>query len=264
MTHRQVLGSIALWAALAGSSLAASLADLRARGSIRVIAAEGEQPEEFSFKPGTAPGFEREMLEGFAKLQRLKLEVVSVKGWDERIPALLRGEGDVIVALTDTDERRKLVVFTAETIQARHVVVSHKPHEVVNTVDEFRKERVGLLKATSWAQAAIEAGVPASRVETFSELEPLLAALKSGRIGATVMSVSDYTLAAKRNPGLQAGVFVGPPRHQAWAVRKEDKELAEAMNAYIGNLRKTSSWNRLVIKYFGEHALSVLGRARDQ
>jgi ABC-type amino acid transport substrate-binding protein len=264
MTPRQVLG-IALWASLGvGSTEAETLAHLKSRGTIRAIAAEDEQPEEFSFKPGPAPGFEREMLEGFGKLHGLKLAVVSVKGWDERIPALLRGDGDVIVALTDTEERRKLVAFTAETIQARHVVVSHKPHPLVNRIDDLRSERVGLLKATSWAQAAVDAGVPASNIETFSELEALLAALKSGKIGATVMSVSDFTLAAKRTPGLQAGMFVGPPSHQAWAVRKEDRELLEAMNEYIGNLRKTSSWSRLVIKYFGERALSVLGRARNQ
>jgi ABC-type amino acid transport substrate-binding protein len=263
MTHRQVLGGIALWVALSGASTAATLDDLKLRGAIRVIAAEGEQPEEFSFKPGAAPGFEREMLESFAKLYSLKLEVVSVKGWDERIPVLLRGDGDVIVALTDTEERRKQVAFTAETLQARHVVVSQKPNPPVSSVETLKNERVGLLKATSWAQAAIDAGVPSSKIETFTELEPLLAALKAGKIGATVMSVSDFTLAAKRNPGLQAGIFIGPPRHQAWAVRKEDKELLEAMNEYIGNLRKTSSWSRLVITYFGEQALSVLGRARE-
>lgn len=261
MTHRRIVGGIALWMAVCGSSLAATLADLKARGPIRVIAAEGEQPEEFSFKPGGAPGFEREMLEGFAALHHLKVEVVQVKGWDERIPALLKGKGDVIVALTDTEERRKLIDFTVETIPARHAVVSHKPHAVVASVDELRRERVGVLKATSWAQEATDAGVPASKIETFDELDPLLDALRSGRIGATVMSVSDFTLAAKRNPGLQVGVFLGPPRHQAWAVRKEDRELKEAMNEYLGNLRKTSSWNRLIIKYFGAQALNVLGRA---
>jgi ABC-type amino acid transport substrate-binding protein len=263
LTHVNIVGRLALCAAIAAPAHAASLADLKARGAIRVIAAEGEQPEEFSFKEGSAPGFEREMLEGFAKLHHLRLEVVRVKAWEERIPALLRGEGDVIVALTDTDERRKQVEFTAETLEARHVVVSHKPHPPVNSVADLRKERVGVLKATSWADAVTEAGVPSAKIETFDELASVLAALQADQIGATVMSVSDFTLAAKRNPGLQAGAFVGPPRHQAWAVRKEDKDLKGAMNEYIGNLRRTPSWSRLIIKYFGEQALSVLGRARE-
>jgi ABC-type amino acid transport substrate-binding protein len=239
------------------------LAQLQARGSLRVIAAEGEQPEEFSLAPSGEPGFEREMLEGFARVQHVKLEIVRVASWDERIPALVRGDGDVIVGLIETEARRRLVEFTSETIPARHLAVNEKPRTPIASVEDLRKEHVGVLKGTSWAQAAADAGVPPSLLENFDALEPLLDALKSGRIGATVMSVSDFTLAAKRHPGLQAGVFLGPPVHQAWAVRKEDRELVQAMNVYIDNFRKTPSWSRLIVKYFGEDALSVLGRARE-
>jgi ABC-type amino acid transport substrate-binding protein len=262
--RRSTFGSAVLGTILALPGGAGDLADVKAHGSLRVIAAEGEQPEEFSFKAEGEPGFEREMLEAFARLEHLKLTTVRVKAWDERIPALLRGEGDVIVGLIETPARRKLVEFTAETLPARHVVVTCAPHPVISTVEDLVKERVGVLKGTSWAQAAAEAGVPASGTVDFNDPEPLLDALKAGRIGATVMSVSDFTLSAKRTPSLQAGVFVGPPVHQGWAVRKEDKELAQAMNDYIQNVRRTSTWNRLIVKYFGDRALEVLGRAHAE
>jgi len=240
------------------------LAEIKARGSIRVIAAEGVQPEEFSFKPGADPGFEREIIEGFARVENLKLEVLPGVGWDARIPLLMRGQGDVIVGLTETEPRRALIAFTSETIPTRHVVVTHKPHAVIETLEGLRSERVGVVAATSWAQAAADAGVPAAKTQSFDEIEPILDALKVGRIGATVMSVSDFTLAAKRHPGLQMGLLLGHPEHQAWGVRKEDTELAKAMNRYIENLRKTPSWSRLVVKYFGEQALNVLGRAHGK
>jgi ABC-type amino acid transport substrate-binding protein len=264
MCRKQAVSRVLLAAAFAVPCHARDLGAIKMRGTLRVIAAEGEQPEEFSFKEGSSPGFEREIVQGFARLQHVKIEVVPVKGWDDRIPALLRGDGDVIVGLTETEARRKLIDFTAETIPTRNVVVSHIPHSTVNSVTDLRKEQVGVVKGTSWAQAAADAGVSPARIETFDNLDPLLEALKSGKLGATVMSVSDFTLATKRNPGLKAGVFLGPSGHQAWGIRKEDKELAKAMNAYIENLRKTSSWSRLIIKYFGEKALSVLGRARSQ
>ena len=261
---RAVFGVLLVGALPAFPSHSLDLEAINMRGTLRVIAAEGVQPEEFSFQEGGNPGFEREMVEGFARLQQLKIEVIRVKNWDERIPTLLRGDGDVIVGLTETEARRKLIDFTAETIPTRNVVVSHVPHSRVNTVDDLRKEQVGVLKGSSWAQAAVDAGVLPSRIDSFDELALLLEALKRGRVGATVMSVSDFTLAAKRNTGLQAGAFLGPPGHQAWGIRKEDKELAKAMSAYIKNLRRTSSWSRLIIKYFGEEALRVLGRAADQ
>jgi len=262
---RAVIGLTLVSVVAGAASPAFDLAQIQARGKLRVIAAEGEQPEEFAFQAQGRHGFEREMLEGFATLHHLGFEVVKVKTWDDRIPALLRGDGDVIVALTDTEARRKQIAFTTETLPARHLVVTAGSRPPVNTLDELRAlAHVGVVKATSWAEAAREAGVSSAHLEEFDELDALLGALRAGAIDATVMSVSDYTLAAKRHPGLKAGLFVGPPRHQAWGVRKEDTELLKAMDDYISNLRRTPSWSRLIVGYFGEESLKVLGRAREQ
>jgi ABC-type amino acid transport substrate-binding protein len=238
---------------------AADLPDLKAKGVFKVIAQRDEAPEMFSFVATGAPGFEREMIEGFGRLHGLKIETLAVKTSDERIPALTRGEGDVIVGIVETAARQKLVDFTAEVIPARHLVVSRKP-KVLKTVEEFQAEKVGVVKGTSWAAAALEAGVPAGKTEFYPDRDVLLAALKAGRITATVMTVSDFTLAAKRDADLVGGVFVGPAASAGWAVRKDDKQLKAALNEYLENFRKGPSWSRLVVKYFGEQALAVLGR----
>lgn len=255
------LGLALLLLALLPAAWAVDLPEIQARGSLRVIAAEGEQPEMFDFDGDPAkPGLEREMLEGFARLKRLKLEVVSVKVFADRIPALLRGDGDVIVGLVDTVERRKQIDFTAEVLPVRHLVVTHKPAPPISSVAEFRKKKAGTLRGTTWASETLAAGVPESQVEYFPDTEPLLQALATGRVEAVVMTVSDFTLATERHPGLEAGVFLGQPGHAAWGVRKQDPRLKAELDAYIENLRSGSSWNRLVVTYFGEKALSALGR----
>ena len=130
-----------------------------------MIAAEGEQPEMFDFDGDPAkPGLEREMLEGFARLKRLKLEVVPVKAFSDRIPALLRGDGDVIVGLVDTAERRKQIDFTAEVLPVRHLVVTHKPGPPVKSVEELRKRKAGTIRGTTWSRETQAAGVPESQV----------------------------------------------------------------------------------------------------
>lgn len=243
------------------SGSATDLPEIQARGSLRVIAAEGEQPEMFDFDGDPAkPGLEREMLEGFARLKRLKLEVVPVKAFSDRIPALLRGDGDVIVGLVDTAERRKLIDFTAEVLPVRHLVVTHKPAAPVRTVEELRTRKVGTIRSTTWARETLAAGVPESQVEYFPDTEPMLEALAAGRIGAVVMTISDFTLATARHPGLEPGVFVGEASRAAWGVRKQDAKLRAELDAYLENLRSGASWNRLIVKYFGEKALTVLGR----
>jgi ABC-type amino acid transport substrate-binding protein len=59
-------------------------------------------------------------------------------------------------------------------------------------------------------------------------------------------------------------MFVGPPGSLAYGLRKEDAALLAALDAYIENLRRTATWNRLVLKYFGESAPEVLRKARQE
>ncbi len=238
---------------------AADLAELKAKGVLRVIAQKDEAPEMFSFASAGDPGFEREMIAGFARLNGLRLEPVPVATSEERIPTLNRGDGDVIIGIVDTEARRKLIDYTSEVIPARHMALTRKP-KAIKTVEELRAERVGVVKGTTWAAAAAEAGVPAAKTQFFADRDLMFAALKDGRITATVMTVSDFTLAAKHDPDLVAGPFVGPAASAAWGVRKSDTQLRLALDQYLDNFRKGPSWSRLIVKYFGEQSLAVLGR----
>lgn len=245
-------------ALLVGTTSAGDLSEIKTRGVLKVIAQKDEAPEMFSYAGSGDPGFEREIIEGFARLNDLKLEAVPVETSGERIPALQRGSGDVIIGIVDTAERRKLVSFTLEVIPARHIVVSFK--KPIETVAEFKAAKVGVVKGTSWARAAVEAGIPAESMETFSDRNLMLDALSAGRITASVMTISDFTLAARKYPGVVGGLLLGEPGSAAFAVRKADTQLLAALDEYLGNYRKSPSWSRLVVKYFGENALSVLGR----
>jgi ABC-type amino acid transport substrate-binding protein len=236
--------------------------EIAARGSLRAIAAEGEQPEMFAFDSPARPGLERESLEGFARLKKLRFEVVKVAAFTDRIPALLRGEGDVVVGLVETPDRRKQIDFTSEVLPVRHVVVTAQPRKPPATIEEARRLTFGVIRGTSWARETAAAGVPESQMVAFPDTEPMLEALEAGRVDAVVMSVSDYTLAAKRHRRLEAGVAVGEAGRAAWGVRKGDVELKRELDAYLDNLRSGPSWNRLIVVYFGEKALSALGRAR--
>lgn len=120
--------------------------------------------------------------------------------------------------------------------------------------------KVGLLKGTTWAQAAMDAGLPAAAAVSFDDRDRMIQALQSGAIEATVMSASDAVLQIQKDAALQAGVVVGAEAKAAWAVRKGDAALQKAIDEYLDNARKSGAWSRLVAKYFGPAALSVLGK----
>jgi ABC-type amino acid transport substrate-binding protein len=251
-----------LAAALPAPSQGADLGEIKTRGTLRVIIAADESPDTFALIPGTRPGFERDLMERFAQLQDVKLEVVRAAGYTDRIPMLLRGEGDVIAAIFDTPDRREKVAFTTEVIPTHNVAVTVPPRAAIRRVEDLRTARIGVIKGAKPAEAAAEAGVKARDLVAFETMEDLLRGLKAGEVAAAVLPISELALASKRVAGLEAGMIVGPPGTVAWAVRKEDDALRGALDDYLANVRRSPSWSRLVVQYFGDQALAVLGRAR--
>jgi membrane-bound lytic murein transglycosylase F len=243
---------------------AADLADVKARGTLRVIVMPLSATDEFFPLPaGARPGFDRAVLDGFVALHRIKLEVVPVEGWDNLIPALLQGRGDLIAGrFTVTDTRLKQIAFTSEVFPSRNVVLTRKPHAPVATVEALREERVGTIKGSSMAEA-VRAAVPAPNVDDSFPPGGLPGALVAGKVSAVVLGVESAIAAQRQDPAMELGTFVGPPRSLAYGVRKQDAALLQALNEYIDNVRRTPTWSRLVVEYFGASAPDILRKVRS-
>ena len=121
------------------------------------------------------------------------------------------------------------------------------------------------LRSSPWDAgdaSVVDAGVLASALRLFSTQDEMTAALRSGAIDAAVLPISEVVVMSRDVKGLVAGVTVGPRGKIAWAVRKQDPALRAALDEYLGNVRRGSSWSRLIVKYFGDQALQVLGKDR--
>jgi ABC-type amino acid transport substrate-binding protein len=187
---------------------------------------------------------------------------VAVASWDALVPALAEGRGDVAASgVTATDARRRVVDFTAEVFPSRLVVMTRKPRPPVQTLAQLRAEKVGTIRGTSLAEAlrgldlpSVDDGVPPGGLPD---------ALRTGRVTAVVMGVEDAIAAQQKDPDVQVGLFVGPKASLAFAVRKADPALRQALDEYVANLRRTPTWSRLVVRYFGEAALPILQKAQE-
>ena len=258
--RRCFLGLLALWPVLAG---ARDLDEIGKRGVLRVLAVVSPEDEFITDQPGG--GLDRELLEGFAKLRQLRLEIVAIPTWDRLVPALLEGEGDLIAGrFTVTEARRKQIDFTPEVFPTRHVVLTRRPHRVVSTLEELRALKVGTVKGTSLADVVAAALVPAGKVDDGIPTGRLPDALRSGRVSAIVLGIDSAISERQRDGELQIGLFLGPPGALAWGVRKTDRALHEALSSYVASVRRTATWNRLVVKYFGEDAPALLRQARGE
>jgi polar amino acid transport system substrate-binding protein len=257
----------ALLGGLGGALLAAGLAGAQEPtpglpATLRVLVAADEMPEMFSFASSGRPGLERELVEGFCRMHGLTLEVVPVRDFDRIIPMLLRGEGDLITGIVDTEERRQRIAFTTELFPVRHLVVTRRPRGPVARLESLRKMRVGVIPGTSWEGAAVAAGVPPENRVAFRDTDALLAGLRGGKVDAVMMALLDYALAQKHDPALVAGAFVGPTSAAAFGVRKDDPPLLEALNGYLTGMGQARHF--LMFKYLSEEALSLIALARHE
>jgi ABC-type amino acid transport substrate-binding protein len=253
-----VAGAVALTAVAAGATEPAP----GLPATLRVLVAADEMPEMFSFEQKGQPGLERELLEGFSRIHGLKMEVLPVRAFDQIIPMLLRGQGDVISGIVDTPARRQKVAFSSELFPVRHLAVTRRPSPAVPRAEDLRGLRVGVIPGTSWEQAAVEAGVPKAKRIPLRDADALLAGLRAGQVDAVVMALLDYAFAAKRDPELVAGALLGTGFSAAFAVRPGDRRLLETLNAYLQGTRQARQ--ALMLKYLSEEALSLIALARRE
>ena len=169
---RLALAALGVLASLFSASplAAADLPEIQTRGSLRVLVVLDAHRREFFALDVKMPGFDREIIEGFAQVRGLKVEVINLPSFDDLIPALLDHRGDILAAgYRDSDTRRKSIAFTDEVFPNRFVVVTLKPHRVIQTMEELGKERVGATRGAATAEAVLAAGLPPASLDDRSE-----------------------------------------------------------------------------------------------
>ncbi len=127
----------------------------------------------------------------------------------------------------------------------------------------LREARVDTIKGSSMAEVIASLGLPAANLDDGLLSGGAPEALRSGRITATVSGVEDAFLYQRDDPRVQIGMFVGPAGSLAFGVRKDAPKLKAALDQYVANVRRTPTWSRVVLKYFGAQAPELLKKARQ-
>jgi ABC-type amino acid transport substrate-binding protein len=248
----------------APAPLRADLDEIKKRGELRVLVVDGA-PAFISLAPDGEPGLEREILDGFARMQGLRVRLVQVAAWKDLIPWLLEGKGDLLGGgVGNLPARRPVIDFSHEVFPTRDVVITRRPTPVITTVDQLRAVKVGTIKGTGLADRVAELKIPRANVDDEVPSTGFAEALKSGRVTALIDGVEDALLLQRADPEIELGLFVGEPQSIAFGVRKDCPALRGVLDEYVSNLRRSPTWNRLVVKYFGAAAADVLKRARGE
>ncbi len=230
---------------------ARNLAEIRKHGVLRVTFL-GVLPEFYSEEAGSPPGFDRELLEQFAREQKLRLEVVSTRGAEEALQAVEKDRADVVAGgVVETRERAARLGFTPAILSTRHVAVTRSPGGPIQTVADLRGATVGTIPGTSWAEVIAESGVPDSKIVPFKDLPALRDGLRQGKVSAIVLSLAAALSEERKDPALHLGLLLGPPEAVGWGYARGNDELAAALDAFLAKFRSSREWTDLLTRYWG-------------
>jgi membrane-bound lytic murein transglycosylase MltF len=259
----------------AGPDLEPFSGDLDAMRERRVIRAlVTPSRTDFFVDSGRIRGMQAELLQQFVKrlnhrthdeTKRIRLRYVPV-AFDELIPALREGRGDIAAAfLTVTEDRTADVAFAAPFRRnVAEVVVTHRGVGAPANLEDLAGRRVYVLRGSSYAEhlRALDARLRAEGREPLEieEADPhlrsedILEFVQAGVVEATVIDDYKADLWARVLPDVvvHENVKLSDGNRVAWAVRSGSPQLEAAIDGFVGEAREGALLgNVLLERYFG-------------
>ncbi len=227
-----------------GDTATGDLSARRDEGTIRFLVF-GSADQDYLPRDGSPVADEWTWCEEFAASLSLRPVFVTVDRFDQLLPALLEGRGDIAAArITVTDERKQKVAFTRPVQVVDETVVGRKnAPDLPRRPKDLAGRKVLVRPTSSYAETLqalnrtlTAAGRPPIQLVTASEQdhnEQLLHRVATGEADLTVVD-SDQLAAAVQYEKRIKGLFpVDQGRQIAWGVRPDNPALLAAANAFV-------------------------------
>jgi lysine-arginine-ornithine-binding protein len=250
MTRPKTIAAALAAAVLGLAATTASAESLR-------IATEGAYPP-FNFvdASGELQGFDVDIARALCEVMEADCEITA-QAWDGIIPGLNAGRYDAIVAsMSITPARLEAVNFTQPYYQAGAVLVAPVDSDIMPEPESMAGKLVGVQRASTYANL-IEQRFPDAEVRLYDTVENHNLDLTAGRIDGVIAQrifMSNWLDSdegegyemkgeAMLDPdilGLGAGI----------AVRKEDTELLERLDAALTQIMDDGTYDEINDRYF--------------
>src|SRR5882762_10381836 len=216
-------------------------------GYIRVLTRNNDTS--YYIYRGHRTGFDYELGKALAKHLGIRVDMIVTQGWSEMMPALLKGDGDVIAAqVSITEARRKQVLFARPWGNTREVVVWRNGTEPIGAAQDLSGKEVHVRRGSSYYgtlatlnQQLTAAGKPPIVIQIAPDDEETDSLLEKVSRGEILYTMADDLLANLHTaywPALVIGPAISAERKLAWAVRPGDVKLRQAIDDVFSELRK--------------------------
>jgi polar amino acid transport system substrate-binding protein len=242
------------------SASAASLEEVKARGTLVVGIDPTFRPYEFTDDAGGIVGYDPEIVEIVAKSLGVQVEY-KVMPFSGLLPALIAGGFDVTPTLNVTAERARRIDYVTPTAISTNAVLAIQGGKVTTSDINNLSGLTCAVKQTTQPEqimqelnSKLEAdGKKPVQLLGFETLDQSVVALADGRAQCVVDDKSVLVEAVGKRKDLPLVVVgeIGPSTPIAWGVNKASPDLTEALSAEIAKLKADGTLRRLQEKHFG-------------
>ena len=221
-------------------------------GEVLVV---GTEPEFKRFETknadGELVGFDIDMVKELGKElgREIRFEEMEFTGL---IPSLLNGKIDIIVSgMTATEKRAKKVTFSESYFQTKLCLLVNVNSGIEKSSDANGKTIV--VKQGTTGQMNVGVLFPDSKVEVLTGEADCANLVASGRADAFLYDHLSIFEAAKKHKSTTRAIYESLSEEPyAMAMRKEDTELHEQVNAFVRKFREDGRLAKLKQKWMGD------------
>ncbi|KAA3597194.1 MAG: hypothetical protein DWQ06_14315 [Calditrichaeota bacterium] len=221
---------------------------------------------------GEERGFEFELINKFAEELGVNVKIVIPPNWDDLIPYLKEGKGDVIAcSMTLTEEREKLLKFSKPYNFVHQVVLTKKNDFGIEKIEDLAGKRIHVINGSSYHHQlltiqkdftlrGIEPNIQIEIIdkEHLKGNESLVKLLLDGQIEITVLDNNIAEAEQTFYPDLHIGIPLSEEQEVAWAVRKKSPKLLEELNKFHKDIYRSEFFNILKKRYY--HKPKIVSR----
>lgn len=222
------------------------------------IGVEGAYPPFSQVTPdGKLEGFDIDIAN--ALCAEIKAECTLVQqDWDGIIPALLAKKYDAIIAsMSITEERKEKVDFTDKYYQTPAKFARKKGSGIEITAEGLKGKTVGVQRATIHDNF-VTATFPGAEIKRYGTQDEAYLDANAGRLDVLLADSEALNSGFLKTDKGSEWEFVGPdytdPKFfgpgAGIAVRKDDDDLREKLNAAIKAIRDNGTYKKIQDKYF--------------
>jgi polar amino acid transport system substrate-binding protein len=211
-----------------------------AEGGAPYVYPNPDQPEQLV-------GFEYELAEAIAAQLGVKAKMVQNQ-WDQLIPALNRGNFDIILnGLEITEDNQQHISMSRPYFVYAQQIVTRKDTAGLERMEDLNGKPVGVL-SSSVAQRLLEKAKGVD-LKIYPGNVESLRDLKARRVEAVLLDLPIAVFYAKPEPDLKFSGAPFAPGYYGIGLRQQDTKLLAAINASIEKLTQDGTLERIYRKY---------------